>query len=111
MSDHSATHSGVRLPALLNIAPRFLLFPILAVIAQIALMAHGPSLPVFWQVVAIGGVGYFWFNVAGSFHEVVHHTLFQSRAANVWLGAIDRIVRRHSPIRRIRNRTGCIMRI
>jgi fatty acid desaturase len=86
MSDQSATHRGAALPALAEMAPRFLLFPILALIGQLAVMAYGPSLPLVWQILAIAGVGYFWFNVAGSFHEVVHHTLFRSEAANVWLG-------------------------
>ena len=84
-SDHSPT-SRATLPALAATAPRFLLFPVLAVLGQLALMAYGPSLPLFGQIAAIVAVGYFWFNVAGSFHESVHHTLFKSEAANVWLG-------------------------
>lgn len=76
-SDAATSHS---------VAPRFLLFPFGAAVGQVLLMAYGPDLSWPACLLTIGTVSYFWFNVAGSFHETVHHTLFDSVRANVWLG-------------------------
>jgi fatty acid desaturase len=79
-TDHTPTQNSHR------VAPRFLLFPIGAAAGQLMLMLWGPELSWSGQLLAIAAVSYFWFNVAGSFHEVAHHTLFRSVRANVWLG-------------------------
>jgi fatty acid desaturase len=68
------------------VAPRFLLFPIGAAIGQVMLMVWASELSTAGQCLAIATVSYFWFNVAGSFHEVAHQTLFRSARANIWLG-------------------------
>lgn len=69
-----------------SVAPRFLLFPLGAALGQVLLMVYGGQLSAWGQVLAIATVSYFWFNVAGSFHEVAHQTLFRSTRANIWLG-------------------------
>lgn len=70
------------------VALRFLAFPIGAAIGQVLLMLDGHQLPSVAAAAAILLVTYCWFNVAGSFHESAHQTLFRSVRANVWLGRI-----------------------
>ena len=68
--------------------PRFLMFPLLAVVGS-WMAARTAPLPNLWLE---GGVilflSYCWFCVAGSFHESVHQTLFQHPALNLWYGRV-----------------------
>lgn len=66
--------------------PRFLLFPLLALVTYPAfVMGWGGD---HWLVRAAWVVflGYCWFCIGGSFHEAAHHTLFKSAALNLWYG-------------------------
>lgn len=70
------------------LAPRLLLFPVVAVVGYIGFIngLGGDSLLVrsAWVV----GLGYCWFCVAGSFHEAVHQTMGRNKYANIWFGRI-----------------------
>ena len=68
--------------------PRFLLFPVLAVVTYpfFVLGTAGDH----WMVQAIWVVflSYCCFCIGGSLHEAVHHTLFKRVSMNVWFGRI-----------------------
>jgi len=75
-------------PLLLDFWPRFLLFPVLAVVLYppFVLGWGGDSLPIRTAWVAF--LTFCWFCVGGAFHEAVHQTLFRQPWLNVWFGRI-----------------------
>jgi fatty acid desaturase len=68
--------------------PRFLMFPLLALVAYPAFVLGwgGDAWPVraAWVVF----LAWCWFCIGGSFHEAAHQTLFRSPALNLWYGRV-----------------------
>jgi fatty acid desaturase len=68
--------------------PRFLLFPVLAVLSYAALLVHGASGSWWVQGLWVLLTSYFWFCIGGTFHEMAHQTLGQNRLASIRAGRI-----------------------
>ena len=68
--------------------PRFILFPVMAVVINVAIVVYWEQLSLLPRIALIGVCSYGWFCVAGAFHEAAHQTLFQSPAANLWFGRV-----------------------
>jgi len=68
--------------------PRFLLFPLLAIVGHLALIQGLGGDNLLARLALCAAVGYCWFCVAGSFHEAVHQTMGKWRAANIWFGRL-----------------------
>lgn len=68
--------------------PRFLLFPVLAIVAYpFFILGWGGT---SWLATSlwVTSLTYCWFCVGGAFHEASHQTLFRSVAANIWYGRV-----------------------
>jgi fatty acid desaturase len=68
--------------------PRFLMFPLLAVVTYPAFLL-GWGGDVWWvQAAWVVFLAYCWFCIGGSFHEAAHQTLFRNPALNLWYGRV-----------------------
>jgi fatty acid desaturase len=68
--------------------PRFLLFPVLALLAYVGILIYGPGGPWWVNALWVLGTAYCWFCLGGSFHEMAHQTLGQRPRLSVWTGRI-----------------------
>lgn len=73
-------------PRKTGIWPRFLAFPVLAVLLHALLIIWWEDLSWLGRALLILGDSYCWFCVSGSFHEAAHQTLFSSELANLRFG-------------------------
>jgi fatty acid desaturase len=68
--------------------PRFLLFPVLALLAYAGIMIYGPDGPWWVYALWVPGTSYCWFCLGGSFHEMAHQTLGHRPRLSIWTGRI-----------------------
>lgn len=66
--------------------PRFAIFPALAVIGHLALIAYWWELSILWRAAGIVTISFAWFCIAGCFHELAHLSLFSDQKVCKWLG-------------------------
>jgi len=68
--------------------PRFLLFPVMALLAYVGIVIHGTDGAWWVKALWVVATGYCWFCLGGSFHEMAHQTLGQHPRISVWGGRI-----------------------
>jgi fatty acid desaturase len=68
--------------------PRFLLFPVTALLSYAAPPFHGSGSAWWVQGLWLLAASYCWFCIGGTFHEMAHQTLGQNRRASIWAGRI-----------------------
>ena len=68
--------------------PRFLMFPLLALVAYPAFVMGWGGDAWFVRAAWVVFLAYCWFCIGGSFHEAAHQTLFRNAALNLWYGRV-----------------------